>query len=210
MRRVQRGSRAVLALVSALCLAVVPAAAAETHTISVENPTPGGGGVATEPAGLSCGVGGFACLGAFEAGSSVTVVATPVRGFAFSGFFNGDCVGPTCDLVMNADKVVRVNFVRFAPNPGGKLARNRARGTATMTVRVGGPGTLVAKGPGIVRQEIETTTDANLKVHVAAKGKAARTLEEKGRSQVQVKLFFTPTEGTTARFVQPALLRLTR
>ena len=36
MRRVPRRSRAVLALVAALCLAVAPAAAAETHTISVE------------------------------------------------------------------------------------------------------------------------------------------------------------------------------
>jgi hypothetical protein len=185
-------------------------AAAQTHTISFENPTPGGGRILTDPAGIGCEVGGFFCAGTYEAGSSVTVTAQPARGFAFSGFFNGDCLGPTCALTMDADKVVRVNFVRFAPTPHQVLRRDRARGTATLTVRVGGPGTLVATGPGIVRRTISTATDANLKVHVKAKGAAARRLEEKGRSRVRVKLFFTPVEGTTALFVQRALLRLSR
>jgi hypothetical protein len=177
---------------------------APERTLTVGSYTPGGGTVALDPAGLACEVGGFTCTARYPAGTAVTVTPLPNKGFAFSGF-SRDCSGPTCMLVMDADKKVDVDFVRFAPL--GKLKRDERGGTAVLTVRVGGPGTLIATGRRIERQEIVLPEDANVKVPIVAKGGALRALQRRGLAKVGARLLFTPAAGTTASFSKPLWLR---
>ena len=166
--------------------------------------TPGGGTVASSPAGLICDVGGFSCSGQFSLGTPVTVTAPPNKGFAFSGF-SRDCSGPTCVLTMDADRKVDIDFVRFAVL--GRLKRDERRGTAMLVVRVGGPGTLIAVGRRIERQEIVLGEDANVKVPIVAKGGASKALEKRGLARAGIKVFFTPAAGTTASFHRALWLR---
>jgi len=172
--------------------------------LTVGSYVPGGGTVATSPEGLACDVGGFACTARFPMGTVVTVTAPPNKGFAFSGF-SRDCSGPVCVLTMDADRKVDVDFVRFAALGG--LKRDERKGTATLVVRVGGPGTLVAVGRRIERQEMVLGEDANVKVPIVARGGASRALEKRGLAKVGAKILFTPTAGTTAGFSRPLWLR---
>lgn len=219
IRRDQRGllqeqERGIArALATCLAAAVIaaglgagPAGAASTEyrTLSVGSYVPGGGTVALSPEGLACDVGGFTCTAQFPLGTVVTVTAPPNKGFAFSGFTR-DCAGPVCVLAMDADKKVDVDFVRFAPL--GKLKRDERKGTAVLTVRVGGPGTLVASGRRVERQEIVLPEDANVKVPILARGSATKRLGERGLVKVDVKVAFTPTAGTLARFSRSLWLR---
>jgi virginiamycin B lyase len=180
------------------------AASAEYRTLSVGSYTPGGGTVAASPAGLTCEVGGFSCRGQFPLGSLVTVTAPPNKGFAFSGF-SRDCSGPVCALIMDADKKVDVDFIRFAAL--GQAKRDEKAGSAVLAVRVGGPGTLVASGRRIERQERILATDANVKLPIVARGSAAKKLLEHGLAKVDVRISFTPAAGTRARFSRPLWLR---
>jgi hypothetical protein len=174
-------------------------------TLTVENPTPGGGAATSSPAGLTCGIGGFTCKARFPWGTSVTVTAPPTKGFAFSGFGRA-CSGPACTLTMDAAKTVHVNFIRFAPI--GKVRRNEKKGTALLVVRVGGPGEVIASGKRVKRKEKNPAAAANLKIPIVAKGRAAEKLEENGRVKVGVKISFTPTGGTLTRFSKRILLLL--
>ena len=171
--------------------------------LRVENFTPGGGSVASATGPLPCEVGGFFCTVHYPRGTTVSVVATPTKGFAFSGF-GFDCAGPACSVTMDAAKTVSVNFVRFAPL--GTLKRNWQRGTATMTVRVGSAGVLTATSKRAKRQRREVAAAANLKIPVVAKGKAAKRLRKTGRAKVRVKVSFLPNGGQTATFSRTVLL----
>lgn len=198
----QGAAAAVLVLALALAGFLTGPVQAETpapeyRSLALGSYVPGGGTVATSPEGLACDVGGFACTARFPVGTVVTVTAPPNKGFAFSGF-SRDCGGPTCVLTMDADRKVDVDFVRFAAL--GKLKRDVGVGTAVLTVRVGGPGTLIAKGRRIERQEIALPEDANVKVPIVARGSASRALDKRGQAKVGVKVLFTPAAGTTASF----------
>ena len=198
---------AVLGLVLAVVLAgsvQAESPAPEYRSLTLGSYVPGGGTVATSPEGLACDAGGFACTARFPVGTVVTVTAPPNKGFAFSGF-SRDCSGSTCVLTMDADKKVDVDFVRFAAL--GKLKRDEREGTAMLVVRVGGPGTLVAVGRRIERQEMVLGEDANVKVPIVAKGGASRALETRGLARVGIKIFFTPAAGTTASFRRALWLR---
>lgn len=183
------------------------AASAEYRTLRVGSYTPGGGTVASEPAGLTCDVGGFACSAQFSLGTPVTVTAPPNKGFAFSGF-GGDCSGAACALTMDSDKNVTIDFVRFAPL--GQAKRNEKTGNAVLTIRVGGPGTLVATGRRIERQESTLATDANVKLPIVARGSASKGLRERGLAKVGVNVSFTPAAGTRTSFSKSLWLRRDR
>jgi hypothetical protein len=77
-------------------------------TISPASPP---GGVVTSDAndpGIDCGT---SCAAAYDVGTNVTLTATPLSGFAFSGW-SGDCSGTSpCIVTMNGDKTVTANFV---------------------------------------------------------------------------------------------------
>jgi uncharacterized repeat protein (TIGR02543 family) len=77
----------------------------------------GGGSVSSQPGGLSaCST---ACAASFNAGTSVTLIATPAGGYVFSGWSvsNGACTGssPTCQVDMSAARSVTANFTAVPP-----------------------------------------------------------------------------------------------
>ena len=77
----------------------------------------------------------------------------------------------------------------------GKLKLNRAKGTATLTVNVPGPGRLVLKGDALKKATKAAKRAGNVTVAVRAKGKALKALREKGKATLRAKLTFTPTGG---------------
>ncbi len=89
----------------------------------------------------------------------------------------------------------------------GRLKHRRKNGTATLPVRVPGPGTLSLRGKGIVKQRaarIVSRTQADraisaagtVKLLIKAKGKAKRKLNREGKVKVKVRVTYTPTDGT--------------
>lgn len=80
----------------------------------------------------------------------------------------------------------------------GKLALNKKAGTAKLTVKVPGPGTLVLSGKTVVKQRFDPRQAGSRKLLVKAKGKAKRKLNSAGKVKVKVKVAYTPAGGTTS------------
>jgi Right handed beta helix region len=90
----------------------------------------------------------------------------------------------------------------------GKPKLNKKTGTATITVRVPGAGTLTLSGKNLVTQRpaerpfarrARTVSGAGpLKLTIKAKGKAKRKLTKKGKLKVKPTITFTPTGGSAA------------
>jgi Divergent InlB B-repeat domain len=183
-------------IIGALALApaaAAPASASAGQALVITHPTPGGGVVTSDPPGLSCET--FFCGAEFAQGSLVTLTATPRKGFAFAGYTDA-CKGPACSLTMDSEKRVTVSFVRFSELPYSKPRQVRKDGTAVLTIRVGGPGRLVLTGPDVKRQVSEPRTASNVKLPVVGKGAVGKRMETNGTASVDVKVAYTPTEGT--------------
>jgi len=176
--------------------------------LTVVNSTPGGGSVTSSPAGIACET--FSCGAEFASGTPVTLAARPRKGFAFAGF-RDDCQGPKCALAMDGPKTVSADFIRFAVLVHSKLRRNKVKGTARITIRVGGAGRLVLTGKGVRRQARVATGASNVKLPIVAKGKFAKKLRGTGGAKLRVRIAFTPSAGTTARLSrQVRLIRTAR
>ena len=78
----------------------------------------------------------------------------------------------------------------------GKLTLNKKAGTAKLTVRVPGAGTLVLSGKTVVKQRVAPKQAGSPKLLVKAKGKAKRKLNSAGKVKVKVKVAYTPAGGT--------------
>jgi hypothetical protein len=83
----------------------------------------------------------------------------------------------------------------------GKVKLNKHNGTATLSVNVPGPGTLLLTGKNVKAQRSaraamasKTVTAAGkVKLLVKAKGKAKTRLNKTGKAKVKVKVTYTPT-----------------
>jgi len=76
-----------------------------TYTLAVS--VGQGGTVTSSPAGIDCGA---TCSASFNAGTPVTLSATPASGWIFQGW-DGACSGTgTCSLSMNASQSVSASF----------------------------------------------------------------------------------------------------
>lgn len=81
----------------------------------------------------------------------------------------------------------------------GGVKLNKAKGTATLSVRIPGGGTLTATGKGIVKAKKSAKSakkPKTLKLTIKAKGKAKQLLAEEGTAKVSAKVTFKPTSGT--------------
>ncbi len=88
----------------------------------------------------------------------------------------------------------------------GGVKLDKAKGTATLSVDVPGPGTLSLSGKGVVGQRLarharvsaarKVGKAGTVKLTVKAKGKAKRKLNSTGKAKVKAKVTFTPTGGT--------------
>jgi hypothetical protein len=170
------------------------------HVLSVANPT-GGGTVTSNVGGINCGP---TCSATLLHNTSITLAATPNPGFAFAGFA-GACTGLTCSLTVDADKTVTANFSSFAL--GKKLARNRKKGTAKLTVNIGGPGQLTLAGKRVKRQSKAAAAAGKIKLLIKAKGKAAKALRERGKAKVRFNVTYIPTGGAPVTAVKKVTLR---
>jgi hypothetical protein len=81
----------------------------------------------------------------------------------------------------------------------GGLARNKKKGTATLTVHVPNPGELTGSGRGVkvagAAVSGKTVTAGAVKVTIKAKGKKKRKLNKTGKVKVKPKITYTPTGG---------------
>jgi len=87
----------------------------------------GSGSVTSSPGGIDCGV---ACYAGFDAGTVVTLTASPSAGADFAGW-SGDCAGSgACVLTMSAARIVTARFdlAAYALNVG-----KNGNGSGTVT-----------------------------------------------------------------------------
>ena len=78
-------------------------------TVAVAGP----GTVTSSPPVILCGSGGNDCAASFDAGTRVTLAASPDQRSVFTGWGGDDCTGTgDCTLTMNADKSVTATFER--------------------------------------------------------------------------------------------------
>jgi hypothetical protein len=82
----------------------------------------------------------------------------------------------------------------------GGVKLNKAKGTATLSVKIPGAGTLTASGKGITKVKKsakQAKKPKTLKLTIRAKGKAKKQLAEEGTAKVSAKVTFKPTSGTS-------------
>lgn len=103
------------------------------HTLGVS--VSGNGSVGSQPSGIQCGA---TCSASYNAGTQVTLTATPAAGQVFGGW-GGECAGSTatCTVTMSAARTVTA---RFDPPAAARAALN---------VSVSGGGVLRSQPAGI-------------------------------------------------------------
>ena len=77
----------------------------------------------------------------------------------------------------------------------GALKRDRRRGTASLAVKVPGPGSLVVRGKGIKRVEVHPEGAGAATVRIRPRAKARRRLSRKGEADVWISVTYTPPNG---------------
>lgn len=97
-----------------------------------------------------------------------------------------------------ASQVAKVKVVKPKLKLGG-VKLNKAKGTATLSVKVPSAGTLTVSGKGVVKAKKKAKKAKKLKVTVKAKGKSKAQLEELGKVKVKAKLSFKPTSGAAVK-----------
>jgi hypothetical protein len=86
--------------------------ALKSFTLTVSKQGAASGQVSSSPAGISCG---GSCQGSFDAGTAVTLTATPDSSSIFTGW-SGDCAGTgSCQVTIDQARSVTATFVPNAP-----------------------------------------------------------------------------------------------
>jgi hypothetical protein len=89
----------------------------------------------------------------------------------------------------------------------GGVKLNKAKGTATVAVKVPSAGTLTVSGKGIAKAKKKAKTAKKLKITVKAKGASKAQLEQLGELKVKAKLTFKPTSGIAAKKTKSITLK---
>ena len=102
------GSCAVVIDAAKSLTATFALSALTTYALTVTQSGTGSATVTSAPSGITCG---STCSGAFTAGATVTLTATPATGSTFAGW-TGACTGisTTCTVTMNAAQGVTATF----------------------------------------------------------------------------------------------------
>ncbi len=84
-----------------------------TYTVTVTKSGNGTGNVSSSPSGINCGA---SCSMTFDAGSNITLTATPNAGSVFAGWSGIGCIGTgNCNLWMNENKSGDAQFTCILP-----------------------------------------------------------------------------------------------
>jgi hypothetical protein len=82
------------------------------QVLGIDKAGAGSGTVMSSPGGIDCGA---TCSSQFDAGSSVTLTASPAAGSTFAGWSGGGCSGTaSCQLTLNGDQTVTATFAGTA------------------------------------------------------------------------------------------------
>jgi hypothetical protein len=79
-----------------------------------------------------------------------------------------------------------------------KLKKNRGKGTASVFVRVSGPGSLTLTAKGVVKTSATSKGAGLVKLAVIAKGATKRLLMKTGKAKVLATIVFAPAGGAAA------------
>ncbi|MFL5872799.1 MAG: hypothetical protein ACJ75T_04885 [Solirubrobacterales bacterium] len=97
----------------------------------------------------------------------------------------------------STSQVAKLKVVKAKIGLGGAKL-NKAKGTATLSVKIPGAGTLTASGKGIAKSQKKAKNlkkPKTLKLTIKPKGKAKKLLAEEGTAKVSVKVTFKPSSG---------------
>ena len=92
----------------------------------------------------------------------------------------------------------------------GKVRLNKRKRTASLAVRIPGPGSLALKGTGIRAQRKAVRAAGTVKLAIRPKGKAKRKLARTGKLTVKVAVTYRPTGGDPATKTKKIRLRRSR
>jgi hypothetical protein len=98
-------------------LSVTAAFTLKTFPLTVGLAGTGSGSVSSAPAGIACGSG---CSATYDAGTAVTLTATPAANSVFAGWTGGGCSGTgTCAVALSAATTVTATFNVAPTTPPG-------------------------------------------------------------------------------------------
>jgi hypothetical protein len=85
------------------------------------------------------------------------------------------------------------------PPSTGKITKDTEKGTAQLKITAPGAGTVTVSGEGVKKVTKTVTGPVTIQSLIKVKGKKLKTLNEKGKVTVKVKVTFTATNGTVTQ-----------
>jgi IPT/TIG domain/Divergent InlB B-repeat domain len=166
---------------------------------------------------VKCNGGG--CAESYAPGTAVTLEAVPASGSTFAGWSGGNCSGTgSCKVTITGPVTVTATF---NPTPSNNPTTNtqpsnsprtntpkppsnsvtpgaiKLSGTsASMTLIVPGPGTIVVSGKGVVGAKYHAKGAGPVQLKLALTSAEKKQLAKKGKVTVKVKIVYTPTGGS--------------
>lgn len=133
-------------------------------------------------------------------------VTVTVPQTAKPGTYDVTLTATTAQGATTVSQVAKLKVTKPKLKLGG-VKLNKANGTATLSVKVPGAGTLTASGKGLVKARKTAKKAKALKVTIKAKGKTKGELEELGKAKVKAKISFKPTSGITVKKTKSITLK---
>jgi hypothetical protein len=115
--------------------------------------------------------------------------------------FTDDAAGSPHDVTLTGTGVS--NAFTF-----GKLKRNTKKGTATLSVKLPGPGNLTLGGKGVKRAKKSAAVAGAVKLKIRPTGKKRMKLRRTSTVKLRVKVTYAPTGGTPASKFRAVKLKL--
>jgi hypothetical protein len=157
-------------------------------------------GAAAVPAGtvtFSSGGGSFqpgaACSLAPVGGTQSSCTATFVAAQTGSQTIDASYAGPGLHDPSGGSATVEAAVLEL-----GQVSKDRKHGTAKLTVRVPGPGSVALAGKGLKPKAADTAAAGEVELKLKAKGDKKEDLKRKGKVNVKPEVTFTPSGGGDA------------